>query len=93
MGKMFSQGIAILVTMVCLSIGCTPVPDDHAPSGVYPTFVDLDATSGKVTPQRPTPDAEEQGAEDTGVEDTGASSDCPGICNINPNNPACVNCP
>ena len=93
MGKRLIQSATIVACLIILSTGCTGVPDDHDPGGVYPTFVDLDATSGILAPGPPNLDAEDSGEEDTGAGDTGTSSNCPGICNINPNNPACVNCP
>ena len=93
MGRLIVRIGGVLGCLLCLCVACTAVPEDHPPAGVYPTFVDLDATSGKVTPEPPNLDAQDSGEEDAGVADTGAGSNCPGICNINPNNPACANCP
>jgi len=93
MGTFIIRIVAVIGCSLCLCSACTAVPDEHEPAGVYPTFVDVDATSGKVTPAPPNLDAQDSGAEDSGAADTGGSTNCPGICNINPNNPACVNCP
>ena len=93
MGALFVRIVAVVGCVTCLSIACTAVPSENDPAGVYPTFVDIDATSGKITPAPPNLDAQDTGAEDTGAADTGAGANCPGICNINPNNPACANCP
>ena len=50
MGALFVRIVAVVGCVTCLSIACTAVPSENDPAGVYPTFVDIDATSGKITP-------------------------------------------